>query len=64
MSFAGSTNEPKTAADGVVNAPRFKRSSVAFFGRTHDEYLHMLALDLDSLRGLTMLNRSPVHRSA
>lgn len=35
---------------------RFKLRSVAFFGRTMAEYLQMLALDPDRLRGLSVLD--------
>lgn len=35
---------------------RFKLESVAFFGRTLAEYLKMLALDLESLRGRKILD--------
>lgn len=36
--------------------PRFYLRSVAFFGRTLAEYLQMLALDLDGLRGKRILD--------
>ena len=41
------------ASDGSA---RFQLRSVAFFGRTMAEYLQMLALDREGLRGLTILD--------
>ncbi|MEI8227749.1 MAG: hypothetical protein WCH77_05735 [Planctomycetota bacterium] len=44
--------EPST-----TNSPsRFRLPTVAFFGRTMPEYLEMLALDTDRLRGLSILD--------
>ena len=37
-------------------ARRFRLETVAFFGRTLSEYLRMLALDIDALRGARILD--------